>query len=260
MFDAMYIGATGMRSEQLQIDTIAHNLANMNTIGFRRGVASFSEVSAAIAAGADPAATVSQAVRSALRGAGVTTDVTLSSVAGELRQTGEALDVAIDGAGFLEVLRADGTPAYTRAGKLHVNADGLLATADGSPLSARIEAPTDAREIRISADGRVSVIVGDGAEPVEIGQIELTTFANPAALRAAGSGLYVADGAAGAPQIGTPGEFGLGTLRQGFVEASNVQMADELVSMMLAQRAFELNARVVQAADQMLSITNSLYR
>lgn len=259
MFDALYIGATGMRSGQLQIDTIAHNLANLNTVGFRRGVAAFSEISAALSSTGD-ATTVPQAVRNALRGAGVSTQITLSSVGGELRQTNEALDVAIQGAGFFEVIRADGTPAYTRAGKLHVNQDGLLAVADGSALSSRIEIPTDSREVRIAADGRVSVLTGDSADAVEVGQIELATFSNAAALQAAGGGLYISGDDAGAAQVGTPGELGVGTLRQGFVEASNVQMADELVSMMLAQRAFELNARVVQAADQMLSITNSLYR
>jgi flagellar basal-body rod protein FlgG len=260
MFDALYIGATGMRSEQLQIDTIAHNLANLNTVGFRRGIASFSEISSALTADTATPASLPQAIRTALRGAGVATEVTLSALSGELRQTSEPLDIAIDGAGFIEVIRADGTPAYTRAGKLHVNPEGLLATADGSALSARIEIPSDATEVKIAADGRVGVVAGDSKEAVEVGQIELATFANPSALRAAGAGLYVADSATGAPQVGIAGELGLGTLRQGFVEASNVQMADELVSMMLAQRAFELNSRVVQAADQMLSITNSLYR
>ncbi|HEU4652743.1 MAG TPA: flagellar hook-basal body complex protein, partial [Steroidobacteraceae bacterium] len=222
---------------------------------FRRGVASFSEVSAALATNTDP--TLGSNLR---RGAGVIGEVSLSNVSGELRQSNEPLDLAIDGPGFFEVLRADGTPAYTRAGKLHVNQDGLLAAADGSVLSAQIQIPSDAQQIHIEADGRVSVLVADDDTPVEVGRIELATFANPAALKAAGGGLYVADSDTGDAQVAAPGEQGTGTLRQGFVEASNVQMADELVSMMLAQRSFELNARVVQAADQMLSITNSLYR
>jgi flagellar basal-body rod protein FlgG len=259
MFDALYVAASGMRGEQLQIDTIAHNLANLNTVGFRRSIASFSEVSAALAAsgvttdGAQPPVATP-------RGAGVSSSLTLSSLAGELKPTGEPLDIAIDGIGFLEVLRTDGTPAYTRAGKLRINEERLLTTLDGSPLSARIEIPNDTRRVDILPDGRVTALVADSDDPVELGQIELAAFPNPTALTAAGSNLYVAPPAAGEPQVATPGELGMGTLRQGFLESSNVQLADELVTMMLAQRAFELNARVVQAADQMLSITNSLYR
>lgn len=260
MFDALYVAASGMRGQQLQIDTIAHNLANLNTVGFRRAVASFSEVSAVLAASAAGEQGESRGPTSMTRGAGVSSSLALSSIAGELKPTGEALDVAIDGIGFIEVVRADGTPAYTRAGKLRINEERLLTTLDGSPLSARIEIPADVRKINILADGRVTVLAGDGDEPIELGQIELAAFPNPSALTAAGANLYVAPPAAGEAQIAAPGELGMGSLRQGFVESSNVQLADELVTMMLAQRAFELNARVVQAADQMLSITNSLYR
>ena len=261
MLDALYVGATGMRGQQLQIDTIAHNLANVNTVGFRRGVVSFSEVTAALAAtsGLDGVSNT-RGFANGLRGSGVAGEVMLSLLAGELKQSGEPLDLAIDGVGFIEVIRADGTPAYTRAGKLAVNGDGLLAAADGSALASRIEIPSDSREIQISPDGRVSVLASDQEEPIEVGQIDLVAFSNPSALRAAGSNLYVAEAAAGEPQVAAPGELGMGLLRQGFVESSNVQLADELVTMMVAQRAFEMNARVVQAADQMLSITNSLYR
>jgi flagellar basal-body rod protein FlgG len=261
MFDALYVGATGMRGHQLQIDAIAHNLANLNTVGFRRGVASFAEVSAAlsVAAVSEPEAAP---IGASARGAGVAGTITLSSAAGELKETGESLHVAIDGPGFIEVIRADGTPAYTRAGTLRINEDRLLTSADGSPLAAQIEIPPDATEIVIRADGRVTVKVsqGEAEQDLEVGQIELVAFPNAAGLQAAGANLYVAPPATGAPQIGVPGESGMGVLRQGFVESSNVQLTDELVTLMLAQRAFELNARVVQAADQMLSITNSLLR
>jgi flagellar basal-body rod protein FlgG len=257
MNDALYVAASGMRGQQLQIDTIAHNLANINTVGFRRGVASFADVTAAVAASAaDP----NDMTTPPMRGAGVASSVNLSSTSGELKQTGEPLDLAIDGPGFIEVVRSDGTPAYTRAGKLKINEDGLLAAMDGSPLAARIEMPADTRKINVLPDGRVTAVVGEDTEAVDIGQIELVAFRNPAALTAAGANLYIAPAAAGEPQVAAPGELGTGVLRQGFLESSNVQLADELVTMMLAQRAFELNARVVQAADQMLSITNSLYR
>jgi flagellar basal-body rod protein FlgG len=257
MFDALYVGAAGMKGQQLQIDTIAHNLANLNTIGFRRGITTFSEVSAALATTAVNGVLGDNP--EAFRGAGIATGTSLSSRAGELRQTGETLDVAIDGLGFIEVIRSDGTPAYSRAGRLKINENGELATLDGSPLAAGIQIPSGTRQIVISEDGRVLTVPENG-EQVELGQIELVTFPNATALRPAGANLYVADAAAGEPQTGTPGQSDMGVLRQGYVESSNVQMADELVSMMLAQRAFELNSRVVQAADQLMSITNSLYR
>lgn len=259
MFDALYIGATGMHAHQVQIDTIAHNVANLNTIGFRRGVVTFSEVSAALrASGTEPGSP--QLTGPISKGAGVSDIVSLSALGGELKETKEPLDIAVDGLGFLEVLRADGTPAYTRSTRLKVNADGMLSTADGAVLAGQIHVPQDAREILIGSDGRVTARVADATEPVELGQIELVAFVNPAALQAAGQNLYVASATTGEARTSAPGEEGVGIVRQGFVESSNVQMADEMVTMMLAQRGFELNARVVQAADQMLSITNSLYR
>ena len=259
MHDALYIGAAGMRAHQTHVDTIAHNVANVNTVGFRRHTVSFSAVSAALAqAGADPAEILANAIPA--RGAGTLAHLGVSVRAGELRKTGEPLDVAIEGLGFFEVLRPDGTPAYTRAGALTVNADGALTLADGSPLASHVAVSPDAVSVRIDADGRVWTAVADDAEPVEAGRIELVSFANVGALQAVGGNLFVATEAAGAPQVGAPGEGGLGTLRQGFLESSNVQLVDELVALMLAQRAFELNSRVVQAADQMLAITNSLYR
>lgn len=259
MFDALYVGATGMRGQQLQIDTIAHNLANLNTVGYRRSLTSFAEISTALSV-SEIAAIAAPGTNVTTRGAGSIAQVSLSSLAGELKLTSEPLDVAIDGIGFFEVIRADGTPAYTRAGRLKVDGDGMLALADGSVLASQIQIPTDAQEIRIGADGRVFAVVGAETEPVEVGRLDLAMLPNPTALKAVGDNLFVASAQAGEPQTGAPGELGLGTLRQGYLESSNVQMADELVTLMLAQRAFEMNARVVQAADQMMSITNSLYR
>lgn len=259
MFDALYVGATGMRGQQNQIDTIAQNLANVNTIGYRRSVTSFAEISSALSV-EELAALTARNATADVRGAGSVARTTLSSLAGELKATGEPLDLAIDGLGFLEATRADGTPAYTRAGKLHIDSDGMLALPDGSVLAEQIQIPHDAQEIRVAADGRVLVVTPADKNPVEVGRLQLVTFSNPGDLKAVGDNLYVAPAEAGEPQVASPGEMGTGTLRQGYLESSNVQLADELVTLMLAQRAFELNARVVQAADQMMAITNSLYR
>jgi flagellar basal-body rod protein FlgG len=248
MFDALYVGAAGMRSQQLYIDTIAHNIANLNTVGFRRGRLSFAEITAAAR---QPGVQ---------HGAGVVASVVPASAVGELEQTREPMNIGIAGLGFLEVLRPDGSLAYTRAGQLSVTPEGLLGVAGGLPLSARLQVPSDTRELRIDPDGRVSVLAGGEQESIEIGQIELVAFATPGALTAVGDSLYAAPSEAGEPQAGTPGELGLGTLRQGFLEGSNVELTDELVTLLLAQRSFELNSRVIQAADQMLSITNGLYR
>jgi flagellar basal-body rod protein FlgG len=263
MFDALYIAATGMHAHQSQVDAVAHNVANLNTVGFRRSVVSFSEAAAAVSPVSQalaPDTAAQQASAASLRGAGALAHEVLSTSAGELKQTNEPLDLAIDGAGFLEVIRADGTPAYTRAGSLSVNSDGLLALADGTPLAGHITIPPDAQGLHIDADGIVRATLDGQSEPLELGRIELVTFNNPAALQSIGANQLVATTASGEPRPGAPGEAGLGTLRQGYLESSNVQLVEEMVAMMLAQRAFELDGRVVQAADQMMAMTNGLYR
>jgi flagellar basal-body rod protein FlgG len=259
MTDALYVGATGMRAHQTQVDTIANNVANINTVGFRRETVNFSSVMAALQSGAtDPLGTT---LRESLatRGAGAIASLQLSTNGGELRQTQQPLDVAIEGRGFFEVLLPDGSSAYTRAGALSLNADGMLATAGGLPLSARVAVPADAGNLRITADGHVLADVSDRTS-VELGAIEIASFANPAGLEALGDNLFRATGASGEMSLGVPGQAGSGTLRQGYLESSNVQLVDELVALMLAQRGFEMNSKIVQAADQMLGIANSLYR
>jgi flagellar basal-body rod protein FlgG len=260
MFESLYIGATGMRAQQTQIDTIAHNVANLNTPGFRRSTVSFAEVSSADSPLTPSPLAAGIAAALGPRGAGAYAKVALSSNGGELKATGETFDLAIDGAGFLEVLRADGAPAYTRAAALRLNDDGALVLADGTPLASRVDLPPDATSVEITADGRVLARVAGLAEPFEAGRLELVSFVNPAGLEPLGGNLLVASQESGEARSGIPGENGLGTLRQGFLESSNVQMIDELVTLMLAQRAFEMNGKVVQAADQMLAITNGLYR
>jgi len=259
MTDALYVGATGMRAQQTQVDTIANNLANVNTTGFRRETVSFSSVMSALQSGAtDPLGSALQANLTS-RGAGALASLQLSTNGGELKQTQQPLDVAIDGNGFFEVLMPDGTPAYTRAGAFTLGSDGMLSSAAGLPLSARIAVPADASNLRIGRDGVVTADLPDRTG-VELGNIELASFANPAGLQAIGDNLYRPTDASGEMQLGAPAAAGNGSLRQGFLESSNVQLVDELVSLMIAQRGFEMNSKVVQAADQMLGITNALYR
>jgi flagellar basal-body rod protein FlgG len=256
MFDALYIAATGMRAHQAEVDAIAHNVANLNTVGFRRSVVSFAEATAAVA----PVSTELVGQTDELRGAGALAHTTLSTAGGELKQTNRPMDIAIDGAGFLEVVRPDGSPAYTRAGQLAIDADGVLGLADGTPLAGRIVLPPDASDIRIGVDGQVTAVIAGQTEPIDAGRIELVSFPNAAALDAGGGGLFGATATSGGARPGTPASDGLGMVRQGYLEASNVQLVEEMVAMMLAQRAFELDGRVVQAADQMMAITNGLYR
>ncbi|HEY4211197.1 MAG TPA: flagellar hook-basal body complex protein [Steroidobacteraceae bacterium] len=260
MFDALYIGAMGMRAQQSQVDTIANNVANLNTVGFRRSEVSFSAVTAAMdPTSVDPVQQASMAAQ-LVRGAGTLAHISMSADGGQLKQTSAPLDLAIDGAGFFEVVRADGSSAYTRAGNLQLNADGTLAAADGTPLAGHLQFSPDTQSIQIAADGTVTAVVGGQTQPVQVGRIELASFTNPAGLQAIGSNLFVATAESGEARLGPASQEGRGAIRQGYLESSNVQLTDELSSMLVAQRSFELDGRVIQAADQMMAITNSLYR
>jgi flagellar basal-body rod protein FlgG len=259
MNDALYISATGMQAQQLNVDTIANNLANVNTTGFKKNRVSFQDV---FYRSANPAA-VGNDPEAALVTLGLGTLVSSNSksfLPGDLKQTDVSLDLAIRGSGFFEVEMPDGSSTYTRFGGLRVTSDGLLGTAAGYPLKQRIQIPTEATEIVIDSSGKVSAKMPDETSLVELGQIELVNFANPQGLDALGDNLYGATTAAGSPVTVKPGESGMGTIAQGYLESSNVKLAEEMVNLVLAQRAYELNAKVIQAADEMLSISNNLRR
>jgi flagellar basal-body rod protein FlgG len=261
MFDALYVGATGMQAQQQAVDTIANNLANVNTVGFKKSRVGFADLMVSTVmgtAGADPGAAPGALPTSRL-GVGVA----ISSLAkvfegGELKKTDSELDLAIQGEGFIEVLLADGMSAFTRGGTLKVNGEGLLATQDGKVLKARIAVPDSAQALLISRDGQVQARLPGQAKPVELGQIDLTRFASSGTLEALGANLYRASESSGAPIAQRPGEDGVGTLVQGHLESSNVKMVDELVNLMLAQRAYEASVKVVQAADEMMGMVNNL--
>lgn len=263
MFEALSIAATGMQAQQLSVETIANNLANVNTVGFKKGKVGFADLMARDAAGA-VTPTLEALGAGALAtphrmGAGVSV-ASLSKVfdMGELKQTGSPLDLAIEGEGFLEVEMPDGTSAYVRGGALKVDRNGLLATANGHVLKPAISVPDNAEALVIGRDGRVQVRLAGQANPVELGQLELVRFHAAGQLQAMGDNLYRATEASGDPMMLRPGEQGMGLLAQGFLESSNVKMVDEMVNLMLAQRAYEASVKVVQAADDMLGMVNNL--
>jgi flagellar basal-body rod protein FlgG len=259
MLDALAIGATGMQAQQAHVDAIASNLANVNTAGFKKNRASFSElVVAAAQPGRDPAG--GGVFATSAVGAGVQLASGKVFDAGELKRTDAPLDIAIQGDGFLEVLMPDGSRAFARGGSLKVDADGQLATQAGLPLKPGVSIPDNAQGVTISASGRVQVRVPGQAAPVDVGQLELARFANPQSLLAQGANLYRATEASGEPIGGRPGEDGLGTLVQGALEASNVKLVEEMVNLMVAQRAYEASVKVVQASDEMLGMINGLRR
>lgn len=258
MLDSLYIAATGMQAQQLNVETISNNLANVNTPAYKRGRVAFEDLlysqlgrtSGLIGADA-PAAF----------GAGTAVPATAKDFAdGTLQKTDGALDLAIQGTGFFEVTLPDGSTAYTRDGALQVNRDGMLSTADGYPVAPGLQVPPDATSISIDTTGAVTAQVPGEASPVEVGQLELARFVNASGLKALGGNLYAATDQSGDALTGKPGEDGFGTVVQGELESSNVKLTDELVNLLVAQRAFEVNARAVQASDQLLDMINNLTR
>jgi flagellar basal-body rod protein FlgG len=258
MFDALQIAATGMQAQQKNVDAIANNLANVNTPGYRKAKVAFTELVAQSAAPASRADMTEVASSEAMRGAGVAV-ATLgrSFELGEVMKTEGALDVAIEGDGFIEVLSEDGGRAYVRGGTLRVNADGLLTTASGLLLRPGMHVPADTEALVITDDGRVQVKTSR-AGMHEIGQLELARFVSTSGLEAVGGGVFIASERSGQPISGRAAQDGFGKLRQGFLEGSNVKMVDEMVNLMIAQRAYEASVKVIQASDEMLGMVNGM--
>lgn len=259
MPNSLYIGATGMSAQQVQLDAIANNLANVSTPAYKADRVSFqtlfqaAQVDRALAApGSDLQRTVGMGVAPLMLGKVFS--------AGELKKTDQPLDLALNGDGFVEVVLADGGSAYTRALSLQVNRDGLLATADGLPLHQNLNIPTDATGILVDRNGKISVTVPEESAPVEIGQLELTRFINPAGLLPMGGNLYGPSEKAGEPIVGKPGDAGFGSFSQGYLEASNVRLVDQMVALTMTRQAFGIAAQVVQADDEMAGIVNNLRR
>lgn len=253
MIDALYIAASGLQGQQSQIDTISNNLANLQTPGFKSSRVSFADVATLTPE------QVQQGIESDRAGAGTEVLATRPVFTeGTLTQTGNPLDLAIQGSGFLEVVDTAGNHLYTRAGQLHVDTGGYLATVDGDRLADNIQIPPDAKNLIIDATGQVSATLGTDTQPTTLGQIQLSVFASPEALQAVGNNAFVPTQQSGDPSVGKPNDTGFGSLNQGMLEQSNVNMVQEMTNLVLAQRAYQLNARVLQAADQILDTINNL--
>lgn len=259
---ALFTAASGMGAQQIRIDAIANNLANLNTTGFKQIRAEFQdllyETIRAPGATSTSGATLPTGVQ---LGHGVRLAASSRMFTqGERQNTGSELDLAIDGDGFFQIQKPGGETLYTRDGTFKRDREGNMVTADGFQLVPNIQIPTDTVQLTILADGTVSVVQAGSSAATQVGQIELARFPNPAGLQALGGNLFSVTESSGDAQTGTPDSDGFGALAQGFLESSNVNVAAELVQMILAQRAFELNSRVIQAGDQMLQTVGVLSR
>lgn len=242
------------------MDVVSNNLANVSTTGFKRSRAVFEDLLYQTLRQPGAKSSQQSEIPSGLQlGTGVRPIATERIfVQGNLTQTGNPLDIAINGNGFFQITLPDGTTAYTRDGTFQVNSQGQMVTASGYTVAPAITIPADTLSITISRDGIVSVQQSGVAAPTQVGQLQLASFVNPAGLQSQGENLYLETAASGAPSTNTPGTNGLGVLNQAFLETSNVNVAEELVSMIQAQRAFEINSRAITASDQMLQRLSQL--
>lgn len=251
------IAATGMSAQQTNVEVIANNIANANTTGFKRARAEFTDLLYQIERGASvPTADNSSVVP---EGAELGLGVRLSAIRninlqGPMSNTGNELDVAINGSGWFQIRGADGEVVYSRAGSFNTNAQGQLVNGDGYPVEPAITVPSDTSQVQISKSGQVFARVGNGAELQNIGQLTLANFPNPAGLRALGSNLFQVSEASGAATTGLPGDPAFGVIEQGYLEDSNVDPVREITELISAQRAYELNSKVIQAADDMAGV------
>jgi len=262
MIKAMRTAASGMIAQQMNVDNIANNLANVNTTGFKKSKVEFQDVLYQNIRKAGTVTTAGTSVPSELSIGYGTKPVATNRqfTVGDLTSTGNPLDMAITGDGFFQIQYPDGTTVYSRDGAFKISGDGRIVTSEGYPLLPEITIPTDATSVAIGTDGTVQVIQVGSDTPTEIGQIELARFINPSGLSAIGRNLLVETGASGDPQTDIPTQSGLGQIDQGYLEMSNVAVVDEMVNMIVAQRAYEMNSKAIQTADDMSQIANNLKR
>jgi len=262
MMRSLFIAATGMEAQKLNIDVISNNLANVNTAGFKKSRADFQELMYQGIKAAGAASGEGMQVPSGIQiGLGVKpAAVQKMFQQGDFVSTQNSLDLAIEGDGFFQISMPDGEIAYSRAGVFKLDSEGRIVNSDGYPMEPSISIPANALNITISPDGKVSVLQAGSAAPVEIGQIDIAQFINTGGLKAIGKNLFLPTGSSGEPTIANPGSEGLGTIAQGFIELSNVNIVEEMVNMIVSQRAYEINSKAVQTSDEMLQIANKLKR
>jgi len=262
MLRALWTAASGMNAQQLNVDVIANNLANVNTSGFKRSRVDFQDVlyqtdrvpGSASARG-------SQLPTGIQVGLGTRPGAVYKLFSqGTFQATGNELDMVIEGNGFFQVVQPDGSTAYTRDGGFKLDTQGRVVTSDGYTLEPEITIPQEATQIAIGQDGTVSVQMPGQVEMQEVGQIQLASFVNPSGLSSIGKNLFVATAASGDPQTGTPGLQNLGSLVQGYIEQSNVDVVQEMVQMIVAMRAYEVNSKAIQTSDEMLQVANQVRR
>jgi flagellar basal-body rod protein FlgG len=255
MIPALWAAKTGLDAQQTQMDVVANNLANVSTTGFKKQRAVFEDLLYQnVSQVGGNTSQNTQAPSGMLLGTGtqiVATEKIYTQ--GSLNQTGNALDLAINGEGFFQVLMPDGTEAYTRDGSFQTNAQGQLVTASGYTVQPAITIPSGTQSITIANDGTVSVMVAGQTNPTTVGTVQLANFVNPAGLQPIGQNLLQASGSSGTAQTGNPGISGLGTLQQGATESSNVNVVEEMVNMIEVQRAYEMSTKAIQTTDQMLN-------
>ncbi len=260
MLRSLSTAASGMQALQTQLDVTANNIANVSTPGFKKSRVEFENLMVqTMRAPGTPTGEDTMTPTGLEVGMGVRTYGTeRSHVQGSLQQTGNPLDLAIEGEGFFQVELPSGETGYTRAGSFQKDAEGRLVTPQGMLLAGEIELPPDAETVAVSADGVINVTIPGQPEPVEVGRVELATFANPAGLLAMDHNMFRETAASGSPVTGAPGENGTGPLTQGAIEMSNVKIVEEMIDLISGQRAYEVNSRVIKAADEMLQQASNL--
>jgi flagellar basal-body rod protein FlgG len=261
MIRALYTAASGMNAQQMNLDAIANNLANASTSGFQQRRVQFSDLlyqnEVAPGAAASQQTTVASGLQVGLGSRPTSTEILQTQ--GDFSQTGNQLDLAISGQGFFQILLPNGQTGYTRSGSFQVDAQGNVVTADGNPLQPGITIPADATGITVGSDGTVSVTQPGQTQAQQVGSIQLALFVNPGGLNSTGNNIALQTTASGDPIIGAPGGAeGLGSLEQGMLEQSNVSVVDQFVQMIVAQRSYESNSRVVKAADEMMQQINQI--
>ena len=263
MIRALFTAATGMIGQQMNIDTIANNLANVNTTGFKKSRVNFQDL---LYETMKPAGTQTATGTTIPEGIQLGHGVRPASIAklyspGNMIQTGNPLDLVIEGSGFFQIELPDGTTAYTRDGSFRINEEGTIMTVDGYPMTPTITVPLNYEQLTIGSDGTVSARIPGTTAPSNIGTLELARFPNPAGLDSRlGRNLVMETQASGTPTTGQPGLEGMGLIEQGFVENSNVQVVEEILQLIIAQRAYEANSKVIQASDEMLQLANNVKR